>query len=65
MFMNHELPVEKQTRRLLGQIPKEILTIFFYWDGDRVLPSTNAIKATKGKSQYLALTNDLFKYVWK
>ena len=56
----HELPVEEQTRRLLGQVPKEILTIFFYWDGDRVLPSINAVKATKGKSQYLTLTNDLF-----
>ena len=29
-------------------------------DGDRVLPSINAVKATKGKSQYLTLTNDLF-----
>ena len=56
----HELPVEEQTRRLLGQVPKEILTIFFYWDGDRVLPSINVVKATKLKSQYLALTNDLF-----
>ena len=56
----HELPVEEQNRRLLGQVPKEILAIFFYWDGDRVLPSINAVKATKGKSQYLALTNDLF-----
>ena len=46
--------------RLLGQVPKEVLTIFFYWDGDRVLPSINAVKATKGKSQYLTLTNDLF-----
>ena len=25
----HDLPVEEQTRRLLGQVPKEILTIFF------------------------------------
>ena len=33
----HELPAEEQNRRLSGQVPKEILTIFFYWDGDRVL----------------------------
>ena len=56
----HDLPLEEQTRRLLGQVPKEILTVFFYWDGDRVLPSVNAVKATKGKSQYLSITNDLF-----
>ena len=56
----HELSVEEQTRKLLGQAPKEILTIFFYWDGDRVMPSINAVKTTKGKSQYLTLTNDLF-----
>ena len=56
----HDLPVEERTRRLLGQVPKEILTVFFYWDGDRVLPSVNTVRATKGKSQYLALTNDLF-----
>ena len=43
-----------------GKIPKEVLTIFFYWDGARVLPSINAVKATKGKSQYLNITNDLF-----
>ena len=56
----HELPVEEQTRRFLGKVPKEVLTIFFYWDGARVLPSINAVKATKGKSQYLTITNDLF-----
>ena len=28
----HDLPVEEQTRRLLGRAPKEILTVFFYWD---------------------------------
>ena len=44
----------------LGKDPKEVLTIFFYWDGARVLPSINAVKSTKGKSQYLNLTNDLF-----
>ena len=26
----HDLPVEEQTRRLLGRAPKEILTLFFY-----------------------------------
>ena len=56
----HDLTIEEQTRKLLGQVPKEILTIFFYWDGDRVLPSVNTVRATKGKSQYLTLTNDLF-----
>ena len=56
----HDLPVEERTRRLLGQVPKEILTVFFYWDGDGVLPSVNTVRATKGKSQNLALTNDLF-----
>ena len=56
----HDLPLEEQTRKLLGQVPEEILTVFFYWDGDRVLPSVNAVKATKGKSQYLSITNDLF-----
>ena len=55
----YELPSEDQSRRLLGQVPKEILTVFFYWDGDRILPSVNAVRATKGKSQYLSLTNDL------
>ena len=49
----HDLTIEEQTRKLLGQVPKEILTTFFYWDGNRVLPSLNA-------SQYLTLTNDLF-----
>ena len=56
----HDLTTEEQTRKLLGQVPKEILTIFFYWDGNRVLPSLNTVRATKGKSQYLTLTNDLF-----
>ena len=55
-----ELSAEEQTRKLPGQVPKEILTIFFNWDGDR-MPSVNAVKATKGKSQYLTLTNNLFK----
>ena len=56
----HELSTDEQTRRFLGKVPKEVLTIFFYWDGARVLPSINAVKATKGKSQYLNITNDLF-----
>ena len=56
----HELSPEEQTRSFMGKVPKEVLTIFFYWDGARVLPSVNAVKATKGKSQYLSLTNDLF-----
>ena len=56
----HELSTNDQTRRFLGKVPKEVLTIFFYWDGARVLPSINAVKATKGKSQYLSITNDLF-----
>ena len=56
----HELSTDEQTRRFLGKVPKEVLTIFFYWDGARVLPSINTVKATKGKSQYLSLTNDLF-----
>ena len=56
----HDLTAEEQTRKLLGQVPKEILTIFFYWDGNRVSPSANTVRATKGKSQYLTLTDDLF-----
>ena len=56
----HELSPEEQTRSFMGKVPKEVLTIFFYWDGARVLPSLNTVKATKGKSQYLSLTNDLF-----
>ena len=32
--MVHDLTSEDQTRRLLGQVPKEIVTVFFYWDGD-------------------------------
>ena len=56
----HELSTDEQTRRFLGKVPKEVLTIFLYWDGARVLPSINAVKATKGKSQYLNITNDLF-----
>ena len=55
----HDLTAEEQTRKLLGQVPKEILTIFFYWDGNRVSPSVNTVRATKGKSQYLTLTSDL------
>ena len=55
----HDLTSEEQTRKLLGQIPKEVLTVFFYWDGDRVSPSLNVVKATKGRSQYLSITNDL------
>ena len=51
----HELSTDEQTRRFLEKVPKEVLTIFFYWDGARVLPSINAVKATKGKSQYLTL----------
>ena len=56
----HELSTDEQARRFLGKVPKEVLTIFFYWDGARVLPSINLVKATKGKSLYLTLTNDLF-----
>ena len=56
----HDLTSDDQTRRLLGSFPKEILTAFLYWDGDRILPSVNVVKATNGKSLYLSLTNDLF-----
>ena len=61
----HDLTSEDQTRRLLGRVPKEILTVFFYWDGDRILPSVNVVRATKGKSLYLSLTNDVFQHVWE
>ena len=56
----HELSTDEQTRRFLGKVPKEVLTIFFYWDGARVLPWINAVEATKDKSQFLNITNDLF-----
>ena len=47
----HKFFSDEQTRSFLGTVPKEVLTIFF-WDGAGVLPSVNAVKATKGKSQY-------------
>ena len=50
----------EESRRLSGHAPKEILTVFFYLDGERSLSSLNVVKATKGKSLYLSLTNDLF-----
>ena len=56
----HHMTPDDLSRKLLEQVPKEILTVFFYWDGDRILPQVNVVKATKGKSQYLSLTNDLF-----
>ena len=55
----HELSTDEQTRRFVGKVPKKVLTIFFYWDGARVLPAINAVKATKGKSQYLTITNGM------
>ena len=46
----HSLSAEEQTRRLSGNVPKETLTVFLFWDGERSLPSLNVVKATKGKS---------------
>ena len=56
----HSLSSEEQTRKLAGGVFKEILMVFFYWDGEGTLPSLNVVRATKRKSQYLSLTNDLF-----
>ena len=53
----HDLPKEDQTRRLLGEVPKEVLTVLFYWDGDRISPSLNVVRATKGKSLYFVTHN--------
>ena len=56
----HVLTDEEEVRRLAGKVPKEVLTVFFYWDGDRTQSLVNTVRATKGKSHYLSITNDLF-----
>ena len=56
----HELSTDEQTRRFLGKVPKEVLTIFFYWDGARVFPSINAVKATKHPFRGFFDENGLF-----
>ena len=56
----HSMSMEEQTWKLSSNVPKETLTVFLYWDGERSSPSLNVVRETKGKLLYLSLTNDLF-----
>ena len=46
-------------RQFHGKLPKEVLTVFFYWDSHRPQASINYIAASTDQESYLAITQDL------
>ena len=53
------LDEEDLTRPFRGHVPKEVLTIFFYWDNYRSQVSLNYVEASIDQDSYLAVTQDL------
>ena len=53
------LEEEDLNRPFRGHVPKEVLTIFFYWDSDRSQVSVNYVEASIDQDSYLAVTQDL------
>ena len=53
------LEEEELNRPFRGHVPKEVLTIFFYWDSDRSQVSVNYVEASIDQDSYLAVTQDL------
>ena len=53
------LSEEDVNRPFHGHVPKEVLTIFFYWDNYRFQLSINYVAASIDQDSYLAVTQDL------
>ena len=53
------LEEEDLNRPFRGHVPKEVLTIFFYWDNYRSQVSVNYVEASIDQESYLAVTQDL------
>ena len=53
------LEEEDFTRPFRGHVPKEVLTIFFYWDNYHSQVSLNYVEASIDQDSYLAVTQDL------
>ena len=50
---------EEVNRQFQGKLPKEVLTVFFYWDSHRPQASINYVAASTDPESYLAITQDL------
>ena len=50
---------EEINRQFQGKLPKEVLTVFFYWDSQRPHASINYVAASTDPESYLAITQDL------
>ena len=50
---------EDVNRPFQGHLPKEILTVFFYWDNYRPSVSLNFVEVSTDQESYLTLTQDL------
>ena len=53
------LEEEDLNRPFRGHVPKEVLTIFFYWDSYRSQVTVNYVEASIDQDSYLAVTQDL------
>ena len=53
------LEEEELNRPFRGHVPKEVLTIFFYWDSERSQVLVNYVEASIDQDSYLAITQDL------
>ena len=50
---------EDVNRSFQGHLPKEILTVFFYWDSYRLLVTLNFVEVSTDQESYLTITQDL------
>ena len=50
---------EEVNRQFQGHLPKEVLTVFFYWDSYHSQVSVNYVAASTNQESYLAITQDL------
>ena len=50
---------EEVNRQFQGHLPKEVLTVFFYWDSYRPQVSVNYVAASTDQESYLSITQDL------
>ena len=50
---------DEVNRGFQGHLPKEVLTVFFYWDSYRPQISVNYVEASTDQESYLAITQDL------
>ena len=49
---------EDVNRQFQGHLPKEILTVFFYWDNYRPSVSLNFVEVSTDQESYLTLTQE-------